>query len=139
MTMGVRDEGEDFGSRRVHGHAAGDLAFTGFDGAHRCLWHCIPFVPGAGKRKNGVGSLSTLVPCVASGLRSQAATLAFEPPCSLPPGNQSQWPGPRQCRGRTERHSQWLRPGLIPAVACPCKWTRTKTRPGRRGGRPPVW
>jgi hypothetical protein len=32
--MGVSDESEDFGDRRLHGHAAGDLAFTGFDGAH---------------------------------------------------------------------------------------------------------
>jgi hypothetical protein len=44
----------------------------------------------------------------------------LRPPCSLPRGNQSRWPGPRQCRGGTERHSHWLRPGLIPAVACPC-------------------
>jgi hypothetical protein len=48
MTMGVSDESEDFGGRRVHGHAAGDLPFAGFDGAHRCLWHCIPLMPEAG-------------------------------------------------------------------------------------------
>ena len=45
----------------------------------------------------------------------------LRPPCSLPRGNQSHWPGQRQCRGGTERRSHWLRPGLIPAVACPYK------------------
>jgi hypothetical protein len=43
MTVGVGDESEDFGGGRAHGHAAGDFAFTGFDGAYRCWRHCIPF------------------------------------------------------------------------------------------------
>src|ERR1700728_4372460 len=60
MTMGVGDESEDLGGRRVHGHAAGDLAFTGFDGAHHGLCHYIPFIPEAGKRQSGDASLSTV-------------------------------------------------------------------------------
>src|ERR1700684_1221036 len=48
MTMRVSDEGEDFGGRGVHGHAAGDLALTGFDGAHQWFWHGIPFALDAG-------------------------------------------------------------------------------------------
>jgi hypothetical protein len=37
MTMGIGDESEDFGGRRVHRHAAADFALARFDGGHRCL------------------------------------------------------------------------------------------------------
>ena len=58
--MRVSYESEDFGGRGLHGHAAGDLAFTSFDGAYRCLWYCIPLIPEAGNGQNGDVSLSTL-------------------------------------------------------------------------------
>jgi hypothetical protein len=69
----------------VHGHAAGDLAFTGFDGAHRCLWHCIPFMPEARKRQNGVSSLATLSPQISSRQR-RTATRKPAPPLVGPAG-----------------------------------------------------